>query len=39
MSSWNTMYLFDEHKFYTEIVHDLVEEGLLFKKHFNSQLG
>jgi len=38
MSDWNTLHFFDDNYFYTKVVPDLLNEGTLLKKYFESDL-
>lgn len=39
MSDWNTLHLFNDKLFYSEVVPDFKGEGTLLKHYFDSQLG
>jgi hypothetical protein len=37
MGDWNTLHFFDDKKFYSEVVVDLKDKGILLQEHFNSK--
>ncbi|MFC3157472.1 hypothetical protein SAMN05443633_10831 [Chryseobacterium arachidis] len=39
MGDWNTLHHFDDKKFYSKIVPDLLGEGQLLRNYFNSKFG